>query len=164
MAGGEHIYHLRESIEEELYPYGSYLAMRGAKEGEQRFGVPEITFAALAVFVWVLQQFFHAYIQEKGTQLAQRGDENQLKKLGTQIKVLQEELQSAKNWQDDMETKWTSLVQQLPPDFPLSILLEQTNSDELIQILLDFGLSERTARKASVAIRRHFEKAWLVKE
>jgi hypothetical protein len=164
MAGGEHMFQLRESIEEELYPYGSYIAMRGAKEGEQRFGVPEIAFAALAVLVWVVQQFFQAYVQEKGKQLAQLGEENQLKSLETQIRDLQEELRLAKNWQDDMEVKWTNLVQQLPPDFPSRILPEQTNNDELIQILLDFGLSERVARKASVAMRQHFEEGIVCEE
>ncbi len=159
MVDGEHIFQLRESIEEELYPYGVYLAMRGAKEGEQRFGVPEIALATLAVLVWVLQKFCQAYIQEKVKQITQQEEKNQLKNLETQIRNLQEEVQLAQNWQDDMEAKWKSLVQQLPPDFPSSLLPEQTNNDELIQILLDFGLSERVARKASIAIRQHVEKA-----
>lgn len=159
MTGGEVIVRLREHVEESLYPYGPYLAMRGAKEGEQRFGVPEIALAALTVLAWVLQQFFEAYIQEKGTQLAQRDDEDRLKKLEAQIKALQEELQTAQSWQENMETKWMSLVQQLPPDFPTSVAPAQTNNVELIKILSDFGLSERAARKASVAIRQHFEKA-----
>ena len=158
MTSDELMLQLRENIEEELYPYGSYLAMRGAKEGEQRFGVPEIALATLAVLVWVLQQFLQAYIQAKGTQLAQREEENQLRNLEIQVRDLKEELQLSQKWQNDMEVKWMSLVQQLPPDLPSNILPEQINNDELIQILLDFGLSERASHKASVSIRQHFEK------
>jgi hypothetical protein len=154
MTSDELMLQFRETIEEELYPYGSYLAMRGAKEGEQRFGVPEIALATLAVLAWVLQ----AYIQAKGTQLAQREEENQLRNLEIQVRDLKEELQLSQKWQNDMEVKWMSLVQQLPPDLPSNILPEQINNDELIQILLDFGLSERASHKASVSIRQHFEK------
>lgn len=150
---------LREAVEEELYPYGQYLAMRGAREGEQRFGVPELALATLTVVVWAAQQFLQAYFQERGKQLAQPNTETEvdLKKLHAEIMTLREELKGAQQWKEEMETRWATLARQLPANLPMQIPSKQIDDGELLEILLSSGLSERIAHKVSTGIKRQVE-------
>lgn len=59
-----------ERMRYRLQPFGQYLAMAGAQPGEQRFGMPEITLACLALIGWGMTKFLSAYLDELGRRLA----------------------------------------------------------------------------------------------
>ncbi|MGW0507563.1 hypothetical protein [Micromonospora sp. NPDC003241] len=56
---------LRDTVADELRPYGQYLAMRGAAPGEQRFAAPEIALAAVSLIGWVVSAYATGFLEEK---------------------------------------------------------------------------------------------------
>lgn len=140
---------IRLTIEEELEPYGQFLAMRGAKEGEQRFGIPEIAVAALVITGWMAKEYVRAYLEEKAKNRAkfEDADADANTEVLKRLDVLLGEIRTTQHRQAHLEAELADALVRLPADFAMAVEHTAARRAELTELLVELGLSERAAAK-----------------
>jgi hypothetical protein len=115
---------LRDTVVDELRPYGQYMAMRAAALGEQRFTLPEIALAAVSLIGWAVGAYAQGFLQEKARMLANPAEPK------TEVDAIRAALDEIRKWGR--------------PRVQVTV-----DEDGLVEELRKLGLTRRAAKQAA---------------
>jgi hypothetical protein len=143
---------LVQSIQNELRKYGQYFAMRNASPGEQRFGTPDILTLSTALLGWSILHYMKSFISEIAKENANKlfNTKKDFQDLEDRVNILEEKL---KNSPSDIN-EITNLNITITQDILISNIPYQMDEHQILQKLIEYGLTTRQAKKAAADISR----------
>lgn len=156
---------LQVEMEEELRPYGHYIAMRNVEEGSQPFTGAEIALAAIGIAAWCATQYVTGYLKELGRKHAAGREpapdaadaqaRSDAERLLAELRMLTDDAVLGQTRRQELDERWTALLDTIPQATPPAEL----DVAELENLLRRFGLTKRKAQKAAASIAQRMSES-----
>lgn len=156
------IQQLYSHVQDCLMGVGEDLAMQGAERDEQRWGVPEIGLAAVAVTIWLVQTVAKVLIELKLKQTIakDKAASAQIRSLEKQIEALEQKVQSLRESKERASPKNVEIIvtlstafQKVIRDCSTDVKIEDDDFVELKLKLQQLGITKRHAEKMLPQLR-----------